>query len=219
MSEFSSDINKLALKNFYETHKEEYFKRRNSGDKKLWDEQYKWDILPRLNKELAEFDKITKDNVGEFISIITQNKNKSNFANWRDAVDLMPVFSKPNGYQVLNEVWTSDIDNIKESINFANDMTKLFMWEKKFNPSTWAYILAAKDCNKFALYRDSICIEVIDINSPAKTKGLSQGEKYQILNDSAIYLGQLIQEDKGNNETYSQTALNGQDFLWVTITA
>lgn len=81
MSEFSSDINKLALKNFYETHKEEYFKWRNSGDKKLWDEQYKWDILPRLNKELAKFDKITKDNVGEFISIITQNKNKSNFAN------------------------------------------------------------------------------------------------------------------------------------------
>ena len=91
MSEFSSDINKLALKNFYETHKEEYFKRRDSGDKSLWDEQYKWDILPRLNKELAKFDKITKDNVSEFILIITQNTNKSNFANWRDTVDLMPV--------------------------------------------------------------------------------------------------------------------------------
>ena len=58
MSEFSSDINKLALKNFYETHKEEYFKRRDSGDKSLWDEQYKWDILPRLNKELAKFDNV-----------------------------------------------------------------------------------------------------------------------------------------------------------------
>ena len=166
MSEFSSDINKLALKNFYETHKEEYFKRRNSGDKKLWDEQYKWDILPRLNKELAEFDKITKDNVGEFISIITQNKNKSNFANWRDAVDLISIFSKPNGYHALNETWTSSQDNNEESINSANDMTELFT-----------------------------------------------GEKYWSLNDSALYLNRISQEDKDNNGTYSQTALNGQDFL------
>ena len=69
MSEFSSDINKLALKNFYQTPKEEYFKRRSSGNKKLWDEQYKWDILPALNQKLSGFNKITKENESETIQI------------------------------------------------------------------------------------------------------------------------------------------------------
>ena len=46
-------INKLALQAFYESRRDEYLRRRFSGDKALWDESYKWDILPRLNKELA----------------------------------------------------------------------------------------------------------------------------------------------------------------------
>ena len=93
-------------------------------------------------------------------------KNKSNFANWRDAVDLISIFSKPNGYHALNETWTSSQDNNEESINSANDMTELFT-----------------------------------------------GEKYWSLNDSALYLNRISQEDKDNNDTYSQTALDGQDFL------
>ena len=39
-----NNINEVALKSFYETHKDEYYRRRNSGDKKQWNEQYKWDI-------------------------------------------------------------------------------------------------------------------------------------------------------------------------------
>lgn len=42
---------------------------------------------------------------------------------------------------------------------------------------------------------------------------LFTGEKYWSLNDSALYLNRISQEDKDNNGTYSQTALNGQDFL------
>lgn len=49
------EINKVALKAFYDLHKEDYFRRRRSGDAKLWDELYKWDILPRLNKELEQY--------------------------------------------------------------------------------------------------------------------------------------------------------------------
>ena len=216
MSEFSSDINKLALKNFYETHKEEYFKRRNSGDKKLWDEQYKWDILPRLNKELAKFDKITKENVGEFISIITQNKNKSNFAHWIDTDDLKLLADLPYGNQILEIVWQAAPEIADEAIDTANNISNSFAPHKKFSPSTWGYILAAKNCDQFAIYRDFICRELIEINNPSKTKSLTQGERYQLLNDSALYLGRLIQQDKTGG-AYAYTALNGQDFLWTLI--
>lgn len=35
------EINKVAFRAFYETHKDEYYRRRNSSDSTLWDEQYK----------------------------------------------------------------------------------------------------------------------------------------------------------------------------------
>ena len=212
------EINKLALKNFYETRKEEYFKRRSSGNKKLWDEQYKWDILPALNQKLSSFNKITKENVTDFIAIVNDNSNKSNFAHWIDMDDLKLLADLPYGNQILDIVWQANSDNADEAIDTANNISSSFSPHKKFSPSTWGYILAAKNCDQFAIYRDFICKELIEINNPSKTKNLAQGEKYQLLNDSALYLGKLIQQDKASKEgAYKYTALNGQDFLWALI--
>ncbi len=83
----NSDINKLALRNYYETHKDDYYKKRLSTDKDIYDEQYKWEILPKLNQELSSLENITKDNVGDFIGIITRNENKANFVHWIDMDD------------------------------------------------------------------------------------------------------------------------------------
>lgn len=217
MVNFNSEINKLALKNFYENYKDEYFKRRYSGDEKLWDEQYKWDVLPKLNKELAKFDEITKENIDEFMSIITRNENKNNFVHWMGIEKLISIFNRKNSYQILNEIWSSDIYNVEKTIEATNRMVSFLAPEERVSPSTWSYILTAKDCSKFSLYNDNIRKEIIDINSPAEIKTLKSGEKYQLLNDSAIYLGELIQEDKGCDGPYSQTALNGQDFLWIVF--
>ena len=63
-------INKLALQAFYESHRDEYLRRRFSGDKTLWDESYKWDILPRLNKELAAYDSVNGDSIAEIAHIV-----------------------------------------------------------------------------------------------------------------------------------------------------
>ena len=40
-------------------------------------------------------------------------------------------------------------------------------------------------------------------------------KKYTLLNDAALYLGELMRDDI-NDVPYMQ-ALNGQDFLWVTL--
>lgn len=66
-------INKLALQAFYESHRDEYLRRRFSGDKALWDESYKWDILPRLNKELAAYDSVNGDSIAEIADIVTHH--------------------------------------------------------------------------------------------------------------------------------------------------
>lgn len=89
------------------------------------------------------------------------------------------------------------------------------MSDKKFAPSTWAYLLAARDCHSFALYRDTVMRQVAEICGIDKPAAVSQGKKYALVNDAALYLGELMQRDVVE-APYLQ-ALNGQDFLWVVL--
>ena len=211
-----TNINKVAIRGFYEKHKDEYFRRRLSGDVKLWDEQYKWDILPELNKRLSIYEKITRDNIEGFISIINNNSNKSNFAHWIDMDDLKLLADLPYGNQILDIVWQANSEDVEEAIDTANDISNSFKPNKKFSPSTWGYILAAKDCGSFSIYRESILKQLIEINFVDK-KGIAQGKKYQLLNDSALYLGSIMAAEKMDGISTDQNALNGQDFLWITL--
>ena len=211
------EINKLALKAFYETHKGEYYNRRASGDIKQWDEQYKWDILPALNEKLSAYTSITRQNVADFIALISNNSNKSNFAHWIDMDDLKMLADLNYGNQILDIVWNAKPGEVREAIDTANNISNSFAPHKKFSPSTWGYILAAKDCARFAIYRDVVVKELIEINNPPKTKGLTQGEKYSLLNESTDYLGELMKGDNPEDTQYAQLALNGQDFLWISL--
>ncbi len=211
------EINKVALRAFYETHKDNYYTRRDSNDAGLWDEQYKWAILPSLNAQLADFSDISRANVANFISIINSNSNKSNFTHWIDMDDLTSLAELPYGNQILDIVWSTKPSDVSEAIDTANNISNSFAPHKKFSPSTWGYILAAKDCSSFAVYREVIMKKLVDINQPAKAKGLTQGEKYELLNASARFLGELMSSDNGD-ASYQYQALNGQDFLWVTLT-
>ncbi|RWZ78332.1 MAG: hypothetical protein EOT05_01020 [Candidatus Microsaccharimonas sossegonensis] len=209
------EINKLALQNFYESHVENYLARRNKGKSATWDEDYKWHFLPEANKALSIFNTVDSSNIKDVLSVI--NKYKSNFAHWIDMDDLNLLIEKPNGYQIVREVWGKQPDNIGQAVDAANNMSN-FMLNKKFSPSTYGYILAAQNCDRFAIYRDSLLKKLADINHIEKSGSLTQGEKYQLLNDSASYIGELMGNEKqkyADLEWY--TALNGQDFLYVTI--
>lgn len=209
------EINKLALQAFYESHRDEYLRRRFSGDKALWDESYKWDILPRLNKELAAYNSVNGDSIAEIAHIVTHHTNTSNFANWRDIDDLKDLLSRRNAHSVLSELWIAKPETTIECIQTTNQLVQPFMLGKNFAPSTWAYLLAARDCNLFALYREAIMKQVAEICGVDNPTAASQGEKYTLLNDAALYLGELMRDDI-NDVPYMQ-ALNGQDFLWVTL--
>ncbi len=211
------EINKLALKAFYETNKGGYYARRASGDVKKWDEQYKWDILPALNEKLSVYTSITRDNVADFIALISNNSNKSNFAHWIDMDDLKLLADLNYGNQILDIVWNAKPEEVSEAIDTANNISNSFAPHKKFSPSTWGYILAAKDCSGFAIYRDVVVKELVEINTLSKTKGFTQGEKYGLLNDSANYLGELMRADNSEDTQYASLALNGQDFLWISL--
>lgn len=213
-----SGMNKLVLRAFYEAHKTEYISRRNSGDTQLWDESYKWEIFPELNEKLAEIETVTKDNISEIVNLLIKtNPNQGSFAHWIDMDDLKLLAEKPNGFQIVDQIWDKNPHKIGEHIDTANNMS-MFMLNKKFSPSTFGYMLAAQDASKFAIYLDKLTKDIAELNQIEKFGSLTQGQKYQLLNDSATFVGELMESDKGSfNEPKSYKTLNGQDFLYVTI--
>lgn len=210
-----TEINKLALKAFYKENKDEYYRCCASGDKSRWDEQYKWDILPKLNESLAKYGAVTASNFGDIIKEIRKNNpNAGSFAHWIDLDDLDLLVKAPNGYQVLRDLWSATADEVASEIDSANTVASLLLRGKKFSPSTYAFILAAKDCNSFSIHRDWIAKELAIINGVKMPT--SQGDKYKLLNDSALYIGELMQQHQ-STEGLEYKALNGQDFLWIVL--
>jgi hypothetical protein len=211
-------INRLALKNFYQQNRDIYVQSRSSGDTKKWDEQYKWDILPKLNDELGALGALSEANSINIIEKLQKNNpNNGSFCHWIDLDNLLKQLErKPVTAKALSYLWNASPGSIGEEINSVNNLLHTFFsGEFKLSPSAFGYILAARDCENFALYREVVMDELAELNGAPKPK--SQGEKYQLVNDSALYIGSLMSEDK---ELYSDlefhTALNGQDFIYVT---
>lgn len=202
-------INKVALQNFFNLHKEEYFRRRESGDKKQWDGDYKWDILPQLNSHLLQIE-ITPEHSQKIAQIL--QKNIQNFAHWIDIDDLLTLSEHQNSYQFFEIIKYSTEENVGENINSLDKITNLLMPDKKFAPSTFGYMLTAFNCSKFSLYRENIMKEIAEICliTPPKTKG----ERYKLLNDAVNFIGEIMSEEP-KTKNPELTALNGQDFLWT----
>jgi hypothetical protein len=211
-------INKLAIKNFYEQHRDYYAAARQSGDKVKWDEQYKWDLLPKLNTELNAIGEVNDTNALEIIEILQKNNpNSGSFCHWIDLDNLhKQLAKKPVTAKALSYLWHTSPETVGQEINSVNNLLhSFFSGEFKLSPSTFGYILSALDCGNFALYREALLDDLIELNSIQKPK--NQGEKYQLLNDTARYIGSLMSEDNIFLEGVFYIALNGQDFLYVTI--
>lgn len=111
MKDFS--VYKIDINLFYDKYKSDYLKIRGSTDKKIWDEKYKWDILPKLSHELSSYKEVTKENIQEIFNIYKKyNPSSGTFIDWRDADDLTTLFSKPHGWQLLRDLWDAKPDNV-----------------------------------------------------------------------------------------------------------
>lgn len=205
-----SEINKLSLKAFYEKNKDNYYKcRKQGGDQ--WDESYKWNAFTKTNQELSGYAVVSKDNIANIVQIL--QKNQKNFTDWRSVDNFNLLVEKPNGWQVIRAVWGIDPSDVVNAIVSANEMSEL-LGVGKFSASVYAYILAAQNADQFAIHRDFIAKSLADVMSE-KTP-ITPGDKYQLLNDAALYVGELMQQDD-IVDGLDYRALNGQDFFWVAF--
>lgn len=205
-------MNTLQLKYFYESSKDEYYRRRHSGDINQWDEAYKWDIFPKLNDMLKNHMVITPENLPEIIAIIKQyNPQQGSFAHWIEIDNLQILKNHKNGHDVLKDIWNATPNTIDATIN-ETDFTSNFLIHHKFGNAIYGYLLAARDCNNFAIYHSNIVKHLVETGVDMKPK--TKGGDYKLVNDAALYLGELMQAD-GLTADLHHRALNGQDFMWV----
>lgn len=202
-------INKVALKKIFEQNKEDYYSRRNSGDIKKYDEEYKWQILPKLNNELSKIE-ICSENSEKIAKLLSKNLN--NFSHWIDMDDLQGFSKHPNFYQIFRDIKNSNPETIIKTIEDV-DISTNFLSNKKFAPSTIGYMLAAFDCKNFSLYREEIAKEISKICLIDFPK--NKGEKYKLVNDASNFIGNLVNEDG----VFVDKNINllGQDFIWTEI--
>lgn len=217
-------ISSVSLKDLYNKYKQEYLSRRGSTDQHVWDESYKWDVLPKLSKELGSYKSVTRDNAEQIIDVYLRlNPQQGTLVDWREADDLKTLVSKPNGWQLINEIWSADTDGIDELIDSNNNaMALLGMPGKKFSPRTYGYLLAGKNPDIFPVFLQS---KYDFLKSELKTedewRSASLGEKYQLFTEAAVQLGNLLKNDltehdvNGVKITNKYTALDGQDFIYV----
>jgi hypothetical protein len=198
-------INKIALKKFFEQNKEDYYSRRNSGDIKKYDEEYKWQILPKLNNELSKIE-ICSENSEKIAKLLSKNLN--NFSHWIDMDDLQGFSKHPNFYQIFRDIKNSNPETIIKTIEDV-DISTNFLSNKKFAPSTIGYMLAAFDCKNFSLYREEIAKEISKICLIEFPK--NKGEKYKLVNDASNFIGNLVNED--GVFINKNVNLLGQDFI------
>lgn len=202
-------INKVALKKFFEQNKDDYYSRRNSGDIKKYDEDYKWEILPKLNSELSKIE-ICSKNSEKIAKLLSKNLN--NFSHWIDMDDLQGLSKHKNFYQIFRDMKKSNSKTIVETIEGV-DISTNFLSNKKFAPSTLGYILAAFDCKNFSLYREEVAKEISKICLIEFPK--NKGEKYKLVNDASNFIGNLVNEDGVFVD--KNVNLLGQDFIWTEI--
>ena len=202
-------INKVALKKFFEQNKEDYYSRRNSGDIKKYDEDYKWEILPKLNSELSKIE-ICSENSEKIAKLLSKNLN--NFSHWIDMDDLQDLSKHPNFYQIFGYIKKSNPETVNQTIG-SIDTILGSIFDKKFAPSTFGYLFTAFDCKNFSLYREEIAKEISKICLTEFPK--NKGEKYKLVNDASNFIGNLVNEDGVFVD--KNVNLLGQDFIWTEI--
>lgn len=202
----------------------DYAKIRNRKDPELWQEEYKWKVLPELNKEFFK-EPIRAENILEKINLLQKfNPTTGTFVHFGSLIDLKEIAQeKPEivsdsllelfeGDRALHERIDKTIKKLKKEKKDAKIGTPLF-----------GYLFAMYDYNKFPLYKDSIFQSLKkNIGKEMEWKSYTIGMKYQRFQELCLKMGEYLKnsnlltdiEVNGIKIPVGITALDGQDFFY-----
>jgi MoxR-like ATPase len=213
------------LYKFIEEHIDEYLELRYNNIED-WDEEYKWDIYYRAQKEV--FDKeIDENNIEEVIDWFDTNKSNlvifyRNFSDLKEATSKNPEIVA----NALNDLLYED-ENIEKRVDNFIDTVNEVREDSFISPNLVGYILACYDSNQYSYYKDSIrnkITEVIGLGKDLNVRS-SAGEKIDFLSEMSNLTGEhlkakeYLSEQTVNHIKIDKelTAINGHDFLYCTL--
>ena len=181
----------------------------------VYNESYKWDRLGELNRWHEE-NEISENNVQDYIKYLQKiNPNTGSFTHWSD-LDHLNKFSESDPHkaaEMLNTLYYGEgsiserIDSFRSTLDEIEDV--------RIGSSTFGYLFAALDKDKFPIYKDGMFRDFIDDfldNMDFKRKGMSIGDKYGSYLELCYVLRDYFYEQGLFSE---KSALYAQDFMFV----
>ena len=202
----------------------EYADMRNRKDPELWQEEYKWDILPKANKEFFR-EPMTVNNIVEKIDILTKyNPTSGSFVHWNNLEDLKKITQqKPEVVLKSLDILFQGDAILCERIDYVIKEFKKIKKDAKTGTPLFGYLLAMYDYKKYPLYKDSVFQEFKKIIAKEKEwESYRLGMKYQRFKELCLEMGEylkksnLLKKIKVNDVEVPVgiTALDGQDFFY-----
>jgi len=202
----------------------EYADIRNRKDPELWNEEYKWDILPKVNKEFFR-EPMTVDNIVEKIDILRKhNPPSGSFVHFTNPNDLKEIAQqKPKVVlECLELLFTGDAILCERIDHVIKELKKIKKRAKIGTPFI-GYFLAMYDYKKYPLYKDSVFQRFKkNIGKEKEWKSYTIGMKYQCFQGLCLKMGDYLEKSNllkdirvnGVEVPVGITALDGQDFFY-----
>lgn len=210
------DNTKESIKNYIDI--------RNRKDMELWNEEYKWDVLPKVNNRFFK-EPMAVDNIVEKIVVLEKNNPTSgSFVHYTNLGDLKEIAQrKPelvlNSLELLfkgDAILCERIDNVIKAF-------KKIKKDAGIGTPLFGYLLAMYDYRKYPLYKDSTFQNFKKVIGKEKEwKSYTLGMKYQKFQELCLKMGDYLKKNNLLNDIKANdievpvgiTALDGQDFFY-----
>ena len=206
----------------------EYADIRNGKDPALWqgkyEEEYKWDVLPRVNNEFFR-EPMAVDNIVEKIVVLENNNpTAGSFVHFSNLLDLKEIAQKKPEVvlESLELLFTGDAILCERIDNIIKEFKKIKK-DAGIGTPLFGYLLAMYDYKKYPLYKDSTFQNFKKVIGKEKEwKSYTLGMKYQRFKELCLKMGEyleksnLLKDIKVNDieVPVGITALDGQDFYY-----
>ncbi|MBW1702069.1 MAG: EVE domain-containing protein [Deltaproteobacteria bacterium] len=203
---------------------EKYVKARSSGDEKQWNEEYKWDILPKAHNEFNK-EPLSADNLPDKLNVLSNhNPQGGSFVHWSNIDDFINLAkNEPEKIISLLMLLFQEATPLHERIDNIINVCKEIDKNAKLGTPLFGYILAVHDYHKYPLYKDSVFQTVKNrIGKEKEWASLTLGMKYEKFQKLCVQMGQYFTDNKlleditfkGVSVPAGITALDGQDFFY-----
>lgn len=201
-----------------------YLDTRLDKESARWQEAYKWEVLPELNKKFTA-EKITSKNIADKVELLKDfNPQTGSFVHWSNLDDLAQLVEKDSERvaKQLN-ILLSGKDMLFKRINCFREEMKQLDEDASLGTPLFGYLFAAFNPKKYPIYKGSTFKHLRDLlNKAEEWRSYTIGMKYQMFRDLCLEMGRLLNSEyelksvtkNGVDVKPGITALDGQDFFY-----